>query len=239
MRTLAIITARGGSKRIPRKNIRLFCGKPMIQYAIEAAQKAECFDVIMVSTDDREIAEISIRLGADVPFLRSSRTADDHATTSDVLTEVLIEYQKMGEVFDFVCCIYPCVPFLRSDRVRRSLVQLKAGAADVIYPVCKYSTPVERALIQREDGTIGFWMPQYASMRSQDLSAKFFDTGQFYFFRSDVFLSNGGNLSAGRVLPLVIEEVECQDIDTLDDWEMAELKLEILNRKNLCSKEEK
>lgn len=226
MRAIAIITARGGSKRIPRKNIRDFCGKPIMAYSIEAALAAGIFETVMVSTDDREIAEVAVRYGAEVPFLRSAETADDHATTNDVLLEVLAEYEKRGRRFDVACCIYPTAPFVTGERLREALRLLEAREAQTLLPVVRFSYPPQRCLV-RENGYLQFQWPEYRSARSQDLEPFYHDAGQFYFERVDSYLRQR-NLIMEKTVPLELPETEVQDIDTEEDWKLAEMKYRML-----------
>ena len=224
MSIIAIITARGGSKRIPRKNIKEFMGKPMIAYAIEAALNSKIFDEVMVSTEDSEIAEIAQKYGANVPFLRSQRTADDYATTFDVIDEVVTEYNNRGKTYSNLCCIYPCVPFLKS----KTLVEAykKFLDFDALIPVCKYPVPVEWAMRIEND----ILVPNdrnAQNMRSQDLSTKYFDAGMFYFCKIDK-MYEAKSLVPVKTAAYIIDERECQDIDTEDDWKMAELKYKVL-----------
>lgn len=229
MRSLAIITARGGSKRIPRKNIRPFCGKPILAYSIEAAIKSGLFDTVMVSTDDKEIAEIAESYGAEVPFFRSEKTSNDFATTNDVLLEVLAEYEARGEHFDLGCCIYPTAPFITADRIRQAVETLTESDAETLIPVVGFSYPPQRAMVI-ENGRLVFKYPQYIDSRSQDLEKHYHDVGQFYVFRTEAFRRNR-KLMLGDILPYVISEMEVQDIDTLTDWEIAEMKYRILKEK--------
>lgn len=229
MRKVAIITARGGSKRIPRKNIKEFCGKPILAYSIEAAIKTGIFDTIMVSTDDEEIARIAMEYGAQVPFYRSEKTANDFATTNDVLLEVLEEYEKRGEVFDIGCCIYPTAPFITAERLKEAVEQLKASSAETLIPVVGFSYPPQRAMVVENDRLV-FKYPQYIDSRSQDLEKHYHDVGQFYVFKTKPFQKNR-KLMLGDILPLVISEMEVQDIDTQTDWEIAEMKYQILRGK--------
>lgn len=226
MSIIAIITARGGSKRIPQKNIKDFYGKPMLAYAIDAAKEAGIFDEIMVSTDSFEIADVAKRFGACVPFMRSARTADDYATTFDVLEEVLAEYKRIGKIFDNVCCIYPCVPFLSSTTLLNAYNHMIKTQANAIMPVCKYPAPIEWAM-RIKDGVL---LPDDASklvIRSQDLKPAFFDVGMFYFCKTKILLEEKTLVPPGTQ-GYIIDEKECQDIDTPDDWEMAELKYKLL-----------
>lgn len=226
MRKIAIITARGGSKRIPRKNIKEFCGKPILAYSIEAARESGLFDTVMVSTDDEEIAEIARQYGAQVPFYRSEKTANDFATTNDVLLEVLAEYEKRGERFEIGCCLYPTAPFVTARKLQNAMAQLEGSDADTLIPVVSFSYPPQRAMIVRE-GRLVFEYPQYLDSRSQDLEPHYHDVGQFYLFRTEAFQRNQ-KLMIGNILPYVISEVEVQDIDNQTDWEIAEMKYRVM-----------
>lgn len=229
MKNIAIITARGGSKRIPKKNIKEFMGKPMIAYAIEACLESEIFDEVMVSTDCIEIAEISKKYGANVPFLRSEKTSSDFATTFDALEEVILEYKKLGQEFDNVCCVYPCVPFLNSNSLSEAFSLMKDSSANAIMPVCKYPVPIEWAM-KIADGVLVPNDRDAQNMRSQDIEPKYFDAGMFYFCKVEMMLKCKC-LVPENTLGYVIEDSQCQDIDTSDDWKMAEVKYEIW-RKN-------
>ncbi len=227
MSIVAIITARGGSKRIPRKNIKNFMGKPMLSYAVESALKSSLFDEVMISTDDEEIAELARQYGAKVPFMRSAKTADDFATTSDVVAEVLAMYKEQGKVFDEFCCIYPCVPFLTAEILQKAYKEFQGNIA--LVPVCKYSTPIERCL-EIKEGKLSIWNEEAFWKRSQDLEPKYFDVGMFYF-------STLANYQATKNLTLnakafIMQEKDCQDIDTLEDWELAEMKYKIIKNIN-------
>ena len=222
MSVLAIITARGGSKRIPRKNIRNFMGRPMITYAISVALEASLFDEVMVSTDDDEIAALARVRGAAVPFMRSAATANDYATTSDVLNEVLAEYAKLGRCFDSFCCIYPCVPFLTVDIIKGAYDRFVSSGSDALMPVVQYSFPIQRAMKVSDEGFLSYREPENAPKRSQDLEPMYHDVGMFYFYKT---------ASWGRVktiVPYVMPEERIQDIDTLSDWRMAEIKYKML-----------
>lgn len=222
MKTVAIITARGGSKRIPRKNIKEFCGKPILAYSIEAAIQSGIFDTVMVSTDDEEIAEIARQYGAEVPFFRSEKTANDYATTNDVLLEVLDEYGKRGEHFELACCIYPTAPFVTAEKLKTAVEQLSGTDADTLIPVVSFSYPPQRAMIVKE-GRLVFEYPQYLDSRSQDLEPHYHDVGQFYVFKTEAFQQNK-KLMLGNILPMVVSEMEVQDIDNESDWKIAEIK---------------
>lgn len=226
MKKVAIITARGGSKRIPRKNIKEFCGKPILAYSIEAAIQSGSFDKVMVSTDDQEIAEIAKQYGAEVPFYRSEKTANDYATTNDVLLEVLEEFEKRGEHYDLGCCIYPTAPFVTAQKLQGAVDQLLGSDADTLIPVVSFSYPPQRAMIVKE-GRLVFEYPQYLDSRSQDLEPHYHDVGQFYVFRTAAFMKNK-KLMVGNILPLVVSEMEVQDIDNQTDWEIAEMKYRVM-----------
>ena len=230
MRKIAIITARGGSKRIPRKNIKEFCGKPILAYSIEAALESGLFDTVMVSTDDEEIAGIAGQYGAEVPFYRSERTANDFATTNDVLLEVLEEYEKRGERYDMGCCIYPTAPFVTAKKLQDAMKQLEESNADTLIPVVAFSYPPQRAMIVRE-GRLVFEYPQYLDSRSQDLEPHYHDVGQFYLFRTEAFRQNR-KLMLGDILPYVVSELEVQDIDNQTDWEIAEIKYRFMKEQH-------
>lgn len=227
MKKIAIITARGGSKRIPRKNIKEFCGKPIMAYSIEAAVNSGEFDTVMVSTDDVEIAEIAKKYGAEVPFFRSEKTSDDYATTNDVLLEVLREYEKLGETFSVGCCIYPTAPFVTAERIREGVEQLIHSRADTLIPVVAFSYPPQRAM-HIVEGRLEFMYSENMDVRSQDLEKHYHDVGQFYVFKVKEFYENE-KLLLGNIIPMVLSEMEVQDIDTVIDWKMAELKYQLLN----------
>lgn len=222
MGALAIITARGGSKRIPNKNKKLFLDKPILCYSIEAALASGLFEEVMVSTDDEEIAQIARDAGASVPFMRSERTANDFATTDDVLLEVLAEYEKRGRAFAYMACIYPTAPFVTAEKLRHAFRILKEQNAAAVMPVVRFSFPPQRGMAVRE-GRLVYCYPENALKRSQDLEAVYHDCGQFYFYRTEAFRACGGDPEEGYV-PIVMPETEVQDIDNLEDWEIAELK---------------
>ena len=222
MSSIAIITARGGSKRIPKKNIKIFCGKPIIAYSIEAALKSGCFDTVMVSTDSDEIAEIAKKYGAEVPFLRSVETSNDYATTADVLTEVVNEYSRKGIQYDLMCCLYPTAPFVNADKLKKAVNMIKNSDADSLMPVVAYSFPPQRSNIIR-NGKLEYQYPEYAQKRSQDLEQIYHDCGQFYMCKVDSFMKEK-KLVTGNTIPFILPEEEVQDIDNLSDWAIAELK---------------
>ncbi|MBQ7615552.1 MAG: pseudaminic acid cytidylyltransferase [Butyrivibrio sp.] len=227
MKTLAMITARGGSKRIPRKNIKEFNGKPIMAYSIEAALESGVFDEVMVSTDDEEIAEIAKKYGAKVPFFRSEKTSNDFATTVDVIEEVIETYHGMGQDFDLFACIYPTAPFITSERLKAAVEELKSSDADSLIPVVRFSYPPQRAM-EVKDGKLVFRQPENLSKRSQDLEPHFHDAGQFYVVRTESFLKNHG-IMVGDILPMELSELEVQDIDNEVDWKLAELKYNLIH----------
>lgn len=224
--SIAIITARGGSKRIPKKNIRDFCGRPIIEYSIEAAITSDVFQEVMVSTDDGEIAKIARKCGAAVPFMRSPDTADDYATTVDVLMEVLGEYQRKGKGFERACCIYPTAPFITPEKLQRAMALLEEEGTEAVVPVTAFSFPPMRGMYIR-DGRLWYHHPEYAAMRSQDIETMYHDCGQFYCFKPDILLHKRAIITE-HTKALVIPEQEVQDIDTLEDWAIAEMKYRLL-----------
>ena len=227
MKTIAIITARGGSKRIPRKNIKEFCGKPIIAYSIEAAIKSNIFDEVMVSTDDNEIAEIAREYGAVVPFMRSEATSNDYATTADVLLEVLSEYRKLGKEFDYHCCIYPTAPFVTSEKLKEAMDLIISNDADCVAPYARFSVPPQwRAEIDL-NGYVSFKEPELLTVRSQDLPSMFYDPGQFYLYNTSNYIANMGKVTQ-KMYAIKVSELEVQDIDSIDDWKMAEIKYKMM-----------
>lgn len=229
MSALAIITARGGSKRIPRKNIRPFLGKPIIQYSIEAALSSGAFTEVMVSTDDEEIARIAQSAGASVPFMRSAEAANDYASTDDVIREVLRSYEARGQQFDTFCCIYPTAPFVTAKKLQTAMEMLKQ--AESVMPVVAFSYPVQRGLVIDSQGHIGYKWKEYAAARSQDLEKIYHDCGQFYACRTEAFFREG-TTDTPAMIPLILPEMEVQDIDTLEDWAIAEVKYQKMQEKN-------
>lgn len=227
MSNLAIIPARGGSKRIPRKNIKLFLGKPIIAYSIEAAINSGLFNEVMVSTDDAEIAEIAIQYGAKVPFMRSDKMSNDFATTFDVVEEVVNSYKEKEIEFENVCCIYPCAPFVIEQKLEKAYNLLIKEHFDAVFPVMQFGFPIQRALQMEDFGKISFFYPEFALTRSQDLPPSFHDAGQFYWMnikscmeQQKIITDNTGSI--------VITELEGQDIDNEVDWKLAELKYELI-----------
>ncbi len=225
---LAVIPARGGSKRIPRKNIKLFCGKPIIAYPISEIVKSGIFDEVMVSTDDAEIAKIAEKYGANVPFMRSSATSDDYATTIDVLNEVLSEYEKRGRHFDSICCVYPCSPLISSFKLIEANNVFQANnEISVVFSAIQYSYPIQRSF-RIVDSKVEMLYPEKFGSRTQDLEPIYHDAGQFYFL-SEAVIKNREILFAEYSCPYLISELEAQDIDTESDWKITELKYKLMN----------
>lgn len=226
MRSIAIITARGGSKRIPKKNIKDFCGKPIIAYSITAALQAGIYDEVMVSTDSEEIAKIANKYGANVPFLRSEKTSNDYATTRDVLMEVLNEYKKRGESFDDMTCIYPTAPFITAEKLRDAVTLFRKKNGSLLIPVVQFSYPPQRAYIIQNDKLHYKW-EQYRNTRSQDLEPFFQEAGQFYCYNIKDFLEANGYIN-NNIIPYILLESEVQDIDNEEDWKIAEMKFKLM-----------
>lgn len=223
MSNLCIIPARGGSKRIPRKNIKPFMGKPIIAYSIEAALKSELFDEVMVSTDDAEIADVAKQYGALVPFMRSEKTANDFATLSDVIDEVVLMYKENGKVFDNFCCLLSTAPFVTTNLLHDSYHIFTNNHFDSLRPVVRFDFPIQRAFRMAEDNTVSFMHPEYINTRSQDLEKAYHDAGLFYW--GTCALGFKGNRWGGYE----IDNNVCQDIDTENDWRMAVIKYKLLN----------
>ena len=221
---IAIITARGGSKRIHRKNVKLFCGKPIIQYSIDAALNSGIFDNVIVSTDDTKIAELSRQMGANVPFMRSAATSNDYATTVDVLVEVLHEYTKHVAEIDTFCCIYPTAPFVTGEKLKRAMTLLDTYVLDSVVPVVQYSFPPQRSFVVK-NGKLIIKHPEYCMCRSQDLEPIYHDCGQFYCARKTSF-DKYRMIFMPNTMPILTPEMEVQDIDTEDDWKIAEIKFQ-------------
>ena len=225
MGNICIIPARGGSKRIPRKNIKDFLGKPIIAYSIEAAIKSNLFDEVMVSTDDQAISKISKKLGASVPFIRSDKNSGDFSTTFDVLEEVIKNYKEINLEFKNICCLYPCAPFVTSEILIKSYNYFNKNFYDSVFPIVAYSYPIQRAL-NNYNGKVTMMLEENLNSRSQDLEKSFHDAGQFYFFNAEklmrfkkIITSNSGGV--------VISELSAQDIDSETDWKLAELKYKL------------
>ena len=229
MSRIAIIPARGGSKRIPRKNIKLFLGKPIIAYSIAAAINSKLFDEVMVSTDDEEIASIAKEYGARVPFYRSTESATDYATTVDVLLEVLSQYDSQGKHFDFGCCIYPSAPFSSKELFHRGYNKLVEEEHDVVFPALAYGHPIQRSFSIDPSNRIELFSKSEEFSRTQDLKTYYHDAGQFYWFNSQSLFINK-SLMKGKIAILKVNPHEAHDIDEPSDWKMAEFKYKLLNK---------
>jgi pseudaminic acid cytidylyltransferase len=226
MRNIAIIPARGGSKRIPGKNIKHFKGLPIISYSIKVAIESKLFDYVMVSTDDDEIAMIAKSYGAEVPFFRSQKNADDFATTSDVIDEVLVELEGINMDFQFACCIYPTAPLLNVKYLLNGYQMINSREFKTVFPVCEYSYPIQRALRISSNYASMFW-PENETTRSQDFDQSYHDAGQFYWLEIASFKINKKMLTNQSGV-IILDEYEVQDIDNEVDWKIAELKYEYL-----------
>ncbi len=227
---IAIIPARGGSKRIPRKNIKDFLGKPILAYSVEVALESRLFETVMVSTDDPEIAEFGKKYGASIPFLRSAENANDTAGTAAALLEVIENYLNRGETFSYGCCLYATAPFITPEKLRRAYQKVKEGGFDTVFTATQFSYPIQRALRQTDTGRVEMIWPENQSKRSQDLEPTYHDAGQLYWFRPEalkrekrLFTENSGILE--------VPQTEVQDIDEPEDWQIAEMKYQFLQKK--------
>ena len=228
MNNLCLIPARGGSKRIPKKNIKSFLGKPIIAYSIEAAIQSKLFTEIMVSTDCQKTAEIALEYGVKVPFIRSKENSNDFATTYDVIKEVIDEYKKDGVNFENICCIYACAPFVTANKLKQAYQELSNKQVDTIFPIIEYSFPIQRA-IKINNGKIKLFNTKYLNTRSQDLEKSYHDSGQFYWMKTEKILKKG-KIITNNCSSIIITELEGQDIDTEIDWKLAELKFKLLKK---------
>lgn len=230
MKKIAIITARGGSKRIPHKNIKNFCGKPIIAYSIQAALESKLFDEVMVSTDDEMIASIAKDYGASVPFMRSAENANDFATTRDVLDEVMKTYKNKGKTFDYMCCIYPTAPFVTAKKLQEAFALLRSEKTEQVVPVVKFSFPPQRCYVIDAENTLRYKWPENQPKRSQDLEPFYHDAGQFYFYDANVFYQQKNTVDL-ITKALVLPDLEVQDIDNEEDWAIAEMKYQLMTKK--------
>ncbi|KPZ63257.1 CMP-N,N'-diacetyllegionaminic acid synthase [Pseudoalteromonas sp. P1-16-1b] len=218
---IAVIPARGGSKRIPRKNIKEFHGKPMIAYSIETALNSGCFDKVIVSTDDAEIAEVAIKYGAEVPFMRPSNIADDYATTLDVIKHAIEFTEQQAWGIKNVCCIYATAPFLTPEFIQKGLKELTENAIDYAFSATSFPFPIQRAIKLNSEKYVEMFQPEHLNTRSQDLEEAYHDAGQFYWGTANAFIARKpilGTSSKAVLLP----RKRVQDIDTPEDWELAE-----------------
>lgn len=228
MKTLAIIPARGQSKRIPRKNIKDFMGRPIIAYSIKAALDSKLFDEVMVSTEDTRIARVAKRYGAKIPFMRSEKNSSDHAGLADVCIEVIKRYKDIGMRFDLICCILPTAPFLSGEKIIAAKKMIESGRYNCVFPIVEYSYPIQRSL--KIDGRfVKMRWPGSYYKRSQDIEKTYHDAGQFYFIRTKTLL-NEKIMFAKKSGAIILNDLEAQDIDTETDWKLAELKYRIITK---------
>ena len=218
---VAIIPARGGSKRIPRKNIREFCGKPMIAWTVEAAKASGCFDRIVVTTDDPEIAEVSKTWGAEVPFMRPAELSDDYVGTLPVIRHAVDWLNQNVEPVDYACCIYATAPFISPEDLQRGWKLIQLEAASYAFSVTSYAFPIQRAIRITADGRVAMFSPEHFNTRSQDLEEAWHDAGQFYWGAAAAWLEERPIFSEGAV-PVKLLRHRVQDIDTAEDWTRAE-----------------
>ena len=224
---IAIIPARGGSKRIPRKNIKSFHGKPMIAYSIEAALNSGCFDKVIVSTDDQEIADVAIKYGAEVPFLRPENISDDFATTMDVMQHAIQWCVDQDLEVDNVCCIYATAPFILPDYIKQGLVAVSSPNVEYAFSATSFPFAIQRAISVDQHGFVAMFSPEFANTRSQDLEEAYHDAGQFYWGKSSAFLA-GKAIFAQHSKAILLPRKRVQDIDTPEDWELAETLFSVL-----------
>jgi pseudaminic acid cytidylyltransferase len=227
MANLCIIPARGGSKRIPRKNIKDFLGKPIIAYSIETALKSKLFDEVMVSTDDKEIATLAKSYGAEVPFMRSEINSNDIATTFEVLEEVILKYEELNNTFANICCLYPCSPLTKQQILKEAYDKLTYEKLTTVFPVVAYSNPIQRAF-KLENNRLCMFDYKYSQTRSQDLERAYYDSGQFYWLNTKLLMEER-NIYSNNSSGIVIDEIYAQDIDNEIDWKLAEIKYKLIN----------
>lgn len=220
---IAIIPARGGSKRIPRKNLKPFLGRPILDYSIQACLGSGLFESVLVSTEDEEIAEFAQQAGASVPFRREPATSSDHATTAEVLLEVFAMLETQGHRYEWACCCYPTAPFVSPQLLQQAFERLQSAGVDGVMSVCRHSAPIWRALTVSEDGVLRMVWPEYELVRSQDLPPTVYDAGQFYVFKVEPF-RQAKKLYLPSMVALELCETAVQDIDRESDWELAEMK---------------
>jgi N-acylneuraminate cytidylyltransferase len=224
---LEVMPARGGSKRIPRKNIKEFCGKPIIAWSIEAALASECFDRVVVSTDDEEIAAVAREWGAEVPFMRPQELADDYVGTAAVVRHAIEWFTVHDAAPDLVCCIYPTAPFVEANDIARGLDALLSMGSDYAISVTSFPYPIQRAVRITAEGGLEMFYPEYFNTRSQDLEEAYHDAGQFYWGLADAW-GNEKSLFSRGTTPVILPSHRVQDIDTPEDWERAEIMFQLL-----------
>ena len=224
---LAVIPARGGSKRIPRKNIRKFYGKPIIAWSIEAALESTCFDQVIVSTDDPEITDVARKWGAEVPFLRPANLSDDYTGTAAVVRHAIEWFEDRGVHFEYICCIYATAPFIRAEDIQSGLEKLISDDADYAFTVTSFPFPIQRAVKINTNGRLEMFQPECYTTRSQDLEEAYHDAGQFYWGRINAW-KEGAPLFSDRTIPIILPRYRVQDIDTLEDWMRAEILFKVI-----------
>lgn len=229
---IAIIPARGGSKRIPRKNIKDFCGQPMLAYPIKAALQSGVIDKVVVSTDDDEIAAVARHYGAEVPFVRSSTLADDHTGTSAVVRNAITQLQALGWPLSYCACLYATTPLLTASVIRDSLLRLEQSSADYVFTAARFSFPIQRALVMTDSGGVAPFDPASIGKRSQDLTPAYHDAGQLYWAKASSWLDNSKSIFGANSRMLVLPDHLVQDIDTPEDWRRAELLYNMLQQDN-------
>ncbi|MEP3562685.1 MAG: pseudaminic acid cytidylyltransferase [Marinobacter sp.] len=230
MMRLAIIPARGGSKRIPRKNIKEFCGKPMIAWSIEAARESGCFDHIIVSTDDPEIAAVAEEYGAKVPFTRPPELADDHTATRPVINHAIQEVSRLWGMPEYVCCLYATSPFMLAEDLKQAFTKLRDSNADFVFSAGRFPYPIKRGFRVNDAGRVERLWPEHRYTRSQDLEETYHDAGQFYWGKTNAFLNLGDPMSEAGVA-YVLPGTRVHDIDTQEDWAVAELLFRALEQR--------
>jgi N-acylneuraminate cytidylyltransferase len=228
MNNIAIIPARGGSKRIPKKNSKHFFGLPIIAYSIKAALESKLFKEVLVSTDDLEIAKIAESFGASVPFIRSSENASDFATTIDVIEEVVKELKNKNNFYENICCIYPCAPFISTEKLTEAYNLMIKNEFDSVFPVVPFTSKIQRAFKLLNE-KIEMFYPEFELSRSQDLESTFYDSGQFYWIRTEKFINNR-KLFTKNSGAIILDELKAHDIDTEIDWQIAEIKYSHLKK---------
>lgn len=224
---LCVIPARGGSKRIPRKNIKDFCGQPMIGYSINAALSSNCFDKVLVSTDDQEIADIAYQYGAEVPFLRPKELSNDHAGTIPVIKHAVEWLEQQGEQIREVCCLYATAPFVQAERIRQAYEQLLRSQAEYCFTVTSFAFPIQRAIKLVEGNRVQMFNQSYFDTRSQDLEEAYHDAGQFYWGKASAFKEQT-LLFSDSSTPHILPRHLVQDIDTPEDWKRAQIMYQVL-----------
>jgi N-acylneuraminate cytidylyltransferase len=229
---LCVIPARGGSKRIHRKNIKQFCGKPLIVWSIEKAIESGCFDKIIVSTDDIEIANIAKNYGAEVPFIRPKELSDDYTSTNEVISHAIKFQIKNSKRPSIVCCIYPTAPFVQTKDLKHGLEILKTNGVDYVFSVTTFAYPIQRSFRMTKDQKIEMFWPEFLYSRSQDLEEAWHDAGQFYWGINDSWLENKPIISK-NAKPIHLPRYRVQDIDTYEDWERAEWIFKVINKQKI------